>query len=266
MNNQTYLMTNNNNNNILYNHVLNKLQDYMFNEITMNKAIRYININDKNKKNNNINNKNHIDNIKKNNLYFIPKEKDTLFWCFYIIKYGESQYEIENKNILNEKKIKINFINEIRNKKNILKKYKFDTLSNIETNLVNDNMINLQTFFSLCVIENINIVFINKNKKYYYDFLVDDDKENIHYIFELSNLNKYGYMLEKSNLSLDYKNDYYKLENIHKPIKGLSFYKVEDLIEICKKLEINVYNADINCNEKKLKNKNQLYELLIQYF
>ena len=49
---------------------------------------------DKNK-NNNKNNNNNI---------FIPKEKDSLFWCFFLIKNGHLNYELmENKNIITEK-------------------------------------------------------------------------------------------------------------------------------------------------------------------
>ena len=38
-------------------------------------------------------------------------------------------------------------------------KYKLDTISNLESNLANDKCLNLNTFLSLCCIENINIVF-----------------------------------------------------------------------------------------------------------
>ena len=35
--------------------------------------------------------------------FFIPYEKDKLFWCFYIFKNGLADYEImENKNIVKE--------------------------------------------------------------------------------------------------------------------------------------------------------------------
>ena len=33
-------------------------------------------------------------NTRKNTDIFIPKYKDTLFWCFYIIKYGWEKYHL----------------------------------------------------------------------------------------------------------------------------------------------------------------------------
>ena len=57
------------------------------------------------------------------------------------------------------------------------------------------------------------------------------------------------------------KTNLYKLENIDKPIKGLSSYKVSELIDICNKLSIETKNTD-----GKNKSKNDLYELIIQFF
>ena len=249
----------NNNNNNNYNHVLFKLQDYMFNENTLNNSIKYqfnLNLNKTKSKIVNEDIK-----IKNNNKYFIPKQNDTLFWCFYIIKFGDIKYELEDKNILNEKKIKIDYVEKIRKNKIILKKYKFDTLTNIENNLVNDKYINLSTFFSLCCIENISIILINEKKQFYYELMFDDgDKYDI--IYDLVDIKKYGCLQDKSCIDTDFKDKFYKIENIDKPIKGLSSYKVEELINICKLLKINI--TDNNTN--KIKNKKELYESIIQYF
>ena len=249
--------------NNIYNHVLFKLQDYMFNENTLNNSIKYKNRNDDNNKEKMI----HKNIAKKDKIdykYFLPKENDTLFWCFYFIKFGEIKYELENKNLLNEKKIKIDYVEKIRKNKNILKKNKFETLTNTENNLVNDRCINLSTFFSLCSIENINIVLLNEKKNYYYELFFEEDKENDNYniIYDISDIQKYGCSLNNLNTFVDYKDKYFKIENINKPIKGLSSYKVEELINICNKLKINIIDNDTN----KTKNKKELYESIIQYF
>ena len=271
----------------IYNHVLFKLQDYMFSEDVLKKSIKYNNnnnqINNKEKnndiknndiknndiKNNDIKNndvknndvKNNDIKNKTNNKYFIPKQHDTLFWCFYIIKFGEVKYEMEDKNLLNEKKIKIEYVEKIRKNKVILKKYKFDTLTNIENNLVNDKYINLSTFFSLCCIENINIILINEKKQFYYELLLEDsNKFNI--ICDLVDIKKYGCLLDKPEIEIDFKDKLYKIENIDKPIKGMSSYKVEELINICKLLKINIIDSNTNKN----KNKKELYESIIKYF
>lgn len=266
-----------NNNNNIYNHVLFKLQDYMFNENTLNNSIKYKNMNDDINKEKNIKNintdKNNVNANKNNNgvndknkikdKFFIPKQNDTLFWCFYIIKFGDINYELEDKNLLNEKKIKIDYVEKIRKNKIILKKYKFETLTNIENNLVNDKCINLSTFFSLCAIENIDIILLNEKKSFYYELSFgDSNNENFNIIYDISDIKKYGYSIDKLDTIMDYKKKYFKLDNINKPIKGMSSYKVEDLIDICNRLKINT--IDIHTN--KTKNKKELYESIVQYF
>ena len=50
------------------------------------------------------------------NKIYIPIEKDTLFWCFYIMKHGDLQYEmLDNKNIVVEKRNKIEYIDDPSN-------------------------------------------------------------------------------------------------------------------------------------------------------
>ena len=53
-----------------------------------------------------------------------------------------------------------------------------------------------------------------------------------------------------------------KLDNIDKPIKSMSGYKISELVEICEKLAIDTVNKETN----KPKCKKDLYEAIIQYF
>ena len=92
-----------------YNDVINQLHDYMLNDNTIKSALN-----------------SRIDNILENSFEkpkktfektikerlstFSPKQKDSLFWCFYILKYGETNYEmLENINIVLEKKLKMEY-------------------------------------------------------------------------------------------------------------------------------------------------------------
>ena len=59
-----------------------------------------------------------------------------------------------------------------------------------------------------------------------------------------------------------YRTTLFNIENIEKPVKALSAYKVSELVEYCSKLGINILNETTN----KKKNKSELYESLIQYF
>lgn len=194
---------------------------------------------------------------------FFPKEQDSLFWCYYIITCGEYDYEcLNNKNTLVAKQIKINYINKIRENKLVLKKYKFDTISNIESNLVNDNNINIKTFMALSTIDKINIIFVTE--KTYYELLINDT-ENIYLIRERDNKSKYskkyGFEIAKQDVLKKIRSELYKIESFAKPIKSISNYKVQDLIDICNKLRIEIKCKDSDKN----KTKQELYESIIKY-
>lgn len=205
------------------------------------------------------NDKDQIIKIKPREKFFIPKEKDKLFWCFFIMKNDFIQYEmIENKNFVLEKKIKIEYVEKIRKDKQLIKTYKFTSLTNMENNLVNEEKINIGTFLSLCVFENINILYI-KNKTYY-ELLMNDSKE----IFIIRELEYKKFSMEKNTTDHidDIKKTLFQLNSIEKPIKAISSYKLQELIDICCKLGIQTINKLTN----KSKNKNELYEEIIQSF
>jgi hypothetical protein len=52
------------------------------------------------------------------------------------------------------------------------------------------------------------------------------------------------------------------MDNVDKPIKSVSAYKVSDLMDICNKLAIVTKNEETGKN----KSKSELYESIIQYF
>jgi hypothetical protein len=233
----------------------------MLNENTIKRSLaRRINNNFENntEKSNKISRQNLVPIKDKCNM-FTPTQKDTLFWCFYILKYGENNYEmLDNINIVLEKKLKIDYIEKIRKEKQIVKSYKFATLTHLENQLANEEKIDLSTFFTLCVIENINVLYVCK--KTYFELLMNDDK--IHIIHRLDNYSKFGYEgIEQSKIEL-YRSTLFKVDNVVKPVKTISSYKVSELVEFCVKLGIEIYIKDTNKN----KSKKDLYESLIQYF
>lgn len=237
-----------------YNDVFNNLQDYMLDESNIRKSLEMKMITNKET----FKSKNEDKNIKPKSSIFVPREKDTLFWCFYIMKYGDTKYEmLEHKNILTEKKIKIEYVEKIRKEKQTVKTYKFATLTHIENNLANDNYLDIKTFLTLCAIENLNILFV-KNKTFY-ELLMNDSNE-LHIVYLLQN-EKYGYEINPTNAE-QIKSTLYKLDNIDKPIKSMTGYKISELVEICEKLAIDIMNKETN----KAKCKKELYEAIIQYF
>jgi hypothetical protein len=256
----------NNDNKEIYNDVLNHLQDYILYENNIQRALQHKMVN------NNSNFKNMScshkpeKNFKEKQQIFVPREKDTLFWCFYIMKHGESKYEtLYSKNEVFASQLKIEYVEKIRKEKQTIKVYKFDTLSNIESNLVNDKTLSVKTFLTLCAIENINVLIINK--KTYYELLMNDTND-IYVIRNLENKEKgqydkkYGFeLLTKEFVNENIKPNLYRVDNIDKPIKAISAYKAEDLAEICQKLGIDTLDSEKGKN----KLKKELYEAIIQY-
>jgi len=193
-----------------------------------------------------------------------PPFEDSLFWCFFILSKGEFHYETMKKSDLISKQLKIEYVQKIRENKKIIKMYKFDTLTNIENNLVNDKKINVKTFLSLCLIENINIFFVSKKT---YIELFMNDTNIIYSIYETPENkynNKYGYEIATENTIHTIRSTLYKIEldAVNKPIKSISSYKLSDLYFICNKLAIDTINKTTG---KKL-TKNDLYQLIVEYF
>ncbi len=207
--------------------------------------------------------KNTNTNTNKSNIFY-PRENDNLFWCYFIIKNGDVKCEnIYNRNIVITKQLKIELVSKIRENKQIVKTYKFDTISSIESNLANDNIISIKTIMTLCAIDKINLIFISK--KTYYELLMNDN-EPIYIIREICSQNnytkKYGFEIATNDMIEEIRNTLHKIDNPDKPIKALSYYKVQDLIEIANKLAIETINKETGKN----KSKNDLYESIIQYF
>lgn len=195
---------------------------------------------------------------------FVPKEQDPLFWCYYVMSNGDCAYEmLPVKNALIAKQLKIGCVGKLRAHKQSLKAYKFDSLSGLENNLANDPAIHIKTVMSLCVIDEINVVYVSR--KTYFELKMKDDAP-VYILRELDTHSKYvkQYGLETADpASLQHiKSTFLFVDTLSKPIRALSFYKVADLVNICNTLAIQTVRNDTG----KPKTKNELYESIIQYF
>ena len=201
--------------------------------------------------------------------FFSPRQKDGLFWCFYVIKNGETSYELLNNEkitLVKEKKIKIDYVDVLRNEKAIFKKQsiKFPSMTHIENDLVNEQVIDIRTFLSLCHLEKLNVLYVSK--KTYFE-MNENEGEPVHLIKRVDQPNKmtkYVYqgtdplLLEKVRTTL------YKIENIEKPVKAISAYKVADLIDFSMKLGLETSYHDEKTVKIKNKSKQALYEAIVQ--
>jgi hypothetical protein len=245
----------------LYQNFVKHVQDYMFNNTTICKSLECkLHEQYNNKKTKQQTEK--IDNINKN--IFIPSDSDSLFWCLYIIKNGITNYsQLTNRNLIVEKKLKIEYVERLRKEKQLIKQYKFDTLTNIENTLANETRIDINTFLTLCVVGSLNLFFIKKNT--YFELNMNDS--NKFYIIKyFSDKDKYGFEeTNKDNLD-DFRDKYYKVDNLAKPIKTMSGYKTQELVDICNKLGIETTTVSASSSANKTKSKKDLYEAIIKYF
>ena len=186
--------------------------------------IKKVPVNSNNDKKNIMNNVNNI---------FYPKQRDQLFWIFYVILNSVYEYETTHNYFTKEKEMKFKWIEDFREKKEIFKPIKVSRNA-IEDELANKPKISLHCIKALCHLHNINIFYID-NKKFY-EMITDEN--NPVYVIEKIN-HKYGLKDNVSEENLDYyRIHYWQLENLDKPLKAVSSYKVSDLTSICKKLNI----------------------------
>jgi len=195
---------------------------------------------------------------------FHPKEKDALFWCYYIIKNGYGAYVYPNTtSYINEKNEKFKCIQLLRDNKDLLKTKKIKNLKeDVEDDLANKDRIGMKTFIALCIVSKINIVYIHKRKCFEH---MHNDEDPVHVVHSS---NEYCGELNISKEQLDtYRTTLFKWESVDKPLKAVSSYKSEELLDLCIKLVFDNDSSATNATNKqnlKKKTKKELYELLVQ--
>ena len=191
-----------------------------------------------------INTKTNKKSNKESNILFIPQNNDKLFWCFYILKNGINDYNLNINNTFSiEKKIKIDAIKYIKSNKLNFKIKK----TAVENNLLYEKTLSIQSLNLLCNIYNLNIRLINLN--FYYEFLNNENSEFLNIYKE-----NYNYGIDFQNKNNDISNKLL-ITNYEKPINSISFYKLDEIINLANKLKIELYN-----NNNKNKIKKELYD------
>ena len=244
-----------------YNHVINSLQDYMLNGKLLAQSIKHKSFLLPDKKKEMVVVKPIPKVLDK---FFYPEQKDSLYWCYFIIKNGFAKYEYPNvTSFVNEKIDKFKSIELLRINKQQLKLKKIKNLKeDVEDELANKERIGMKTFIALCVADNINILFIHKRKCF--EIIFDEQEDApIHVVHQIDSPTlRYSYetIVSKDQIK-KYRTEYFKWESVDKPLKAISSYKSEELVDLCKKLDISAVALD-NSSLKK-KTKKDLYELLI---
>ena len=179
---------------------------------------------------------------------FFPRQRDQLFWCFYTILHGETEYDMVSNYFTLEKETKYKWIEVFRGRKELFKPIKVSR-NKVEDELANAKVITMLSIKALCHLNDVNIFYMDDKK--YYEIMTNDEKP-IYLIEKIEG--KFGLKqkipIEKVNY---YREHYWKLENLDKPLKAVSSYKVGDLKDICKRLHIDSANMT----------KPQMYEKIL---
>ena len=197
---------------------------------------------------------------------------DKLFWMFYKIINNFSDIDLEHINSFKiMKEFKINSVEKLKNQKNILKDFKIQK-GLVEDDLTNNEKISFKTFHALCVLYLVNVILIRDNNTYCILCTNNDEKVINLQNYKLLKISNVKMSSEFNNFDIELVNNsiteeelqnilksYYNIENIEKPLKAFSNYKLDDLVNIAEKLSINIYDE-----ATKKKKKQELYENIIQ--
>jgi hypothetical protein len=197
---------------------------------------------------------------------------DKLFWIFYKIINNLNDTDLEHINSFKiMKEFKIASVEKLKNQKNILKDFKIQK-SAVEDDLTNNEKISFRTFHALCVLYLVNVIVIRDNNTYCVLCTNDDEKVINLQNYKLLKITNVKMSSQFNNFDIELVNNsiteeelqkilksYYVIENIEKPLKAFSNYKLDDLVSIAEKLSINIYDE-----HAKKKKKQELYENIIQ--
>jgi hypothetical protein len=193
---------------------------------------------------------------KENKIYHEEIIGNIFLKYFLILKYSLERYEWEKMNSFSrEEEEKMKIVEDIRKNKNKLKLLKI-TLKSIESNILEPKM-SLEVFINLCRFYDISVIITNKKISMYINPL----EEKLPYYMNINENKNYIIKLLDEEQSKKYElnkilNNNLMVENIVKPFKSLSSYKLNELKEMNEKLSLGIDNKD---------KKQDLYNKLIEY-
>lgn len=197
---------------------------------------------------------------------------DKLFWIFYKIINNFNDTDLEHINSFKiMKEFKINSVEKFKNQKNILKDFKIQK-SAVEDDLINNEKISFKTFHALCVLYLVNVILIRDNNTYCVLCTNNDEKVINLQNYKLLKITNVKMSSQFNDFDIELVNNstteeelqkilksYYAIENLEKPLKAFSNYKLDDLVSLAEKLNINIYDE-----HTKKKKKQELYENILQ--
>ncbi len=194
---------------------------------------------------------------------YLPRQHDTLFWCFFIVMHGFEEYELYKCSpFKKEKDFKIASVELIRKHAVKLKAMKLK-LTVIENELVNEPRITLVGLRALALVYGVSIFYVSGCSYCDFDYLEggEDSPRGILVYDKATSKTSVKYK-DNAGSDADYTNGVQKthfcIANPEKPMNAISGYALSDLQEICKKLRIPTLRTD-----GKKETKKTLYESIL---
>lgn len=194
-----------------------------------------------------------------------PKQINSLFWCVFIAAHGYNEYMKVNHNYgAKELEIKQEISSALHKNKHMLKdtNYKLsqvkikEIISDFLTTVKDTNM---NCLIALTVYFKINLFIIHPNEKFMIKIGDNVNNEYPSYLLFKDTYNKYSIQfdpLTTNDIEILYEK-YLYIDNFLRPIKSASNYKVDELINTAKK--VNIYD------EQKKYKKQELYDLVFNF-
>ncbi len=201
--------------------------------------------------------------------FYTPNVKnDTLLWCAYIMINGIEKFECIENHYTEANTFKFKIVEYIRENKTLLKPHKI-AASSIEESLVHKPFINLETFQAIAICFHLSVCIIQDRKIFEVGRCGNDANT-----FILEKIKgKFGIYIggsgkDKNALLNHVREKYWNMESISSPIRSISAYKVQDLVDICRKLEISEIKVVLgefgSIVSQKRKTKPELYEEIVR--
>jgi hypothetical protein len=193
---------------------------------------------------------------------------DSILWSLYIMLYGVEKYEMIENHYIESNRFKFELIEFLRDNKTILKANKVK-LSSTEDTLVHKPFITLETLHAVAICKSLSLYIIQDRK--YYD-VSSGSGSGTPFILEKIK-GKYLLYMAPDTISMKYiayvRTNYWRMESISAPIRPISAYKLQDLIDISEKLNLPVVNVFPgkfgSIGTEKRKTKPELYEGICRY-
>ena len=178
---------------------------------------------------------------------------DTLFWCLYISHYGEEKYlAIGNKYGNAEIAEKQKIMEVLKSNKNALKNLHRKITIGLYQEIMSDLMTNAKTSLLSLVAFSVyykkNILLLNTINKTFLEYRYDDRSISTTnatdgsgelgpwLIIKYTENKKYGFFAEEMQDITQLINEYIYITAPDKPLRGISTYKIGELVEIAAKI------------------------------